>query len=303
MTDEITPAGPTRCGFCAIIGAPNAGKSTLVNQLTGSKVSIVSHKVQTTRARIRAIAITGQAQIVLVDTPGIFKPKRMLDRAMVDNAWGGAGDADAVVFLVDGRPGLTDEAKAIIAQLEATKTKAILVINKVDLIKREQLLDISAAFNAAYPFEQTFMVSALTGSGTKDLLKAIAARMPESPWLYPEDQVADVHLRFMASEMTREKIYERLHEELPYSSTVETESWEERKDGSVKIGQVIYVERDSQKAIVLGKGGQTVKLIGQLARADMEKYFERKVHLFLFVKVRENWAEDKERLRNMGLDV
>ena len=208
-----------------------------------------------------------------------------------------------VVFLVDGRPGLTDEAKAIIAQLAATKTQAILVINKVDLIKREQLLDISAAFNAAYPFEQTFMVSALTGSGTKDLLKAIAARMPESPWLYPEDQVADVHLRFMASEMTREKIYERLHEELPYSSTVETESWEERKDGSVKIGQVIYVERDSQKAIVLGKGGQTVKLIGQLARADMEKYFERKVHLFLFVKVRENWAEDKERLRNMGLDV
>ena len=303
MTDETTPAGPTRCGFCAIIGAPNAGKSTLVNQLTGSKVSIVSHKVQTTRARIRAIAITGQAQIVLVDTPGIFKPKRMLDRAMVDNAWGGAGDADAVVFLVDGRPGLTDEAKAIIAQLAATKTKAILVINKVDLIKREQLLDISAAFNAAYPFEQTFMVSALTGSGTKDLLKAIAARMPESPWLYPEDQVADVHLRFMASEMTREKIYERLHEELPYSSTVETESWEERKDGSVKIGQVIYVERDSQKAIVLGKGGQTVKLIGQLARADMEKYFERKVHLFLFVKVRENWAEDKERLRNMGLDI
>ena len=303
MTDETTPAGPTRCGFCAIIGAPNAGKSTLVNQLTGSKVSIVSHKVQTTRARIRAIAITGQAQIVLVDTPGIFKPKRMLDRAMVENAWGGAGDADAVVFLVDGRPGLTDEAKAIIAQLAATKTKAILVINKVDLIKREQLLDISAAFNAAYPFEQTFMVSALTGSGTKDLLKAIAARMPEGPWLYPEDQVADVHLRFMASEMTREKIYERLHEELPYSSTVETESWEERKDGSVKIGQVIYVERDSQKAIVLGKGGQTVKLIGQLARADMEKYFERKVHLFLFVKVRENWAEDKERLRNMGLDV
>ena len=303
MTDETTLAGPTRCGFCAIIGAPNAGKSTLVNQLTGSKVSIVSHKVQTTRARIRAIAITGQAQIVLVDTPGIFKPKRMLDRAMVDNAWGGAGDADAVVFLVDGRPGLTDEAKAIIAQLAATKTKAILVINKVDLIKREQLLDISAAFNAAYPFEQTFMVSALTGSGTKDLLKAIAARMPESPWLYPEDQVADVHLRFMASEMTREKIYERLHEELPYSSTVETESWEERKDGSVKIGQVIYVERDSQKAIVLGKGGQTVKLIGQLARADMEKYFERKVHLFLFVKVRENWAEDKERLRNMGLDI
>lgn len=304
MTEEtVMPAGPTRCGFCAIIGAPNAGKSTLVNQLTGSKVSIVSHKVQTTRARIRAIAIEGNAQIVLVDTPGIFKPKRTLDRAMVENAWGGAGDADAVILLVDGRPGLTDDAKAIIKQLEATKTKAMLVINKIDVMSRERLLEVAAEFNAAYPFEQTFMVSALTGSGAKDLLKAIAAKMPESPWLYPEDQVADVQLRFMAAEMTREKIYERLHEELPYASTVETEGWEERKDGSVKIDQVIYVQRDSQKAIVLGKGGQTVKLINQLARADMEKYFERKVHLFLFVKVRENWAEDKERLRNMGLDV
>ncbi len=296
-------AEPTRCGFCAIIGAPNAGKSTLVNQLTGSKVSIVSHKVQTTRARIRAIAMEGKTQIVLVDTPGIFKPRRMLDRAMVENAWGGAGDADAVVLLVDGRPGITDEAKAIMDQLAATHTKAILVINKIDLMKREQLLDVAAGFNAAFPFEQTFMVSALTGSGTADLRKAIAARMPEGPWLYPEDQVADVHLRFMASEMTREKIYERLHEELPYASTVETEGWEERKDGSVKIDQVIYVERDSQKAIVLGKQGQQVKLIGQLARAEMEKAFERKVHLFLFVKVREGWAEDKERLRNMGLDI
>ena len=304
MTDEATAAAaPTRCGFCAIIGAPNAGKSTLVNQLTGSKVSIVSHKVQTTRARIRAIAIEGNAQIVLVDTPGIFKPKRTLDRAMVDNAWGGAGDADAVILLVDGRPGLTEEAKAIIAQLAATKTKALLVINKIDLMSRERLLEVAAEYNAAYGFDQTFLVSALTGSGTQDLLKAIAARMPESPWLYPEDQVADVQLRFMAAEMTREKIYERLHEELPYASTVETEGWEERKDGSVKIDQVIYVQRDSQKAIVLGKGGQTVKLINQLARAEMEKYFERKVHLFLFVKVRENWAEDKERLRNMGLDV
>ena len=304
MTDETTAAaGPTRCGFCAIIGAPNAGKSTLVNQLTGSKVSIVSHKVQTTRARIRAIAIAGRRRSCWSIRPASSSPSACWTAPWCDNAWGGAGDADAVVFLVDGRPGLTEEAKAIIAQLEATRTKAILVINKIDLMKREQLLDIAAAFNAAYPFEQTFMVSALTGSGTKDLLKAIAARMPEGPWLYPEDQVADVHLRFMASEMTREKIYERLHEELPYSSTVETETWEERKDGSVKIGQVIYVERDSQKAIVLGKGGQTVKLIGQLARADMEKYFERKVHLFLFVKVRENWAEDKERLRNMGLDV
>jgi GTPase len=303
MTEETAPAAPTRCGFCAIIGAPNAGKSTLVNQLAGSKVSIVSHKVQTTRARIRAIAIEGASQIVLVDTPGIFKPKRTLDRAMVENAWGGAGDADAVVLLIDGRPGLTEDAKALIAQLEHTKTKAILVINKIDLMSRERLLEVAAEFNGAYPFEQTFMVSALNGSGTQDLLKFLAEKMPESPWLYPEDQVADVQLRFMAAEMTREVIYERLHEELPYASTVETESWEEQKNGSVKIGQVIYVQRDSQKAIVLGKGGQTIKLLGQMARKEMESQFGRKVHLFLFVKVRENWAEDKERLRNMGLDV
>ena len=304
MSDETKqPDGPTRAGFCAIIGAPNAGKSTLVNQLTGSKVSIVSHKVQTTRARIRAIAMEGNAQIVLVDTPGIFKPKRALDRAMVDNAWGGAGDADAVVLLIDGRPGLTEEAKEIIAHLQHTKTRAVLVINKIDLMSRERLMEVAAEFNAAYPFEKTFMVSALNGSGTQDLLKYLAEKMPESPWLYPEDQVADVQLRFMAAEMTREVIYERLHEELPYASTVETESWEEQKNGSVKIGQVIYVQRDSQKAIVLGKGGHTVKLLGQKAREEMERQFGRKVHLFLFVKVREHWPEDKERLRNMGLDV
>jgi GTP-binding protein Era len=304
MSDETTkPQAPTRAGFCAIIGAPNAGKSTLVNQLTGSKVSIVSHKVQTTRARIRAIVMEGNAQIILVDTPGIFKPKRTLDRAMVDNAWGGAGDADAVVLLIDGRPGLTPEAKEIIGHLTHTKTKAVLVINKIDLMSRERLMEVAAEFNAAHPFEQTFMVSALNGSGTQDLLKYLAQKMPESPWLYPEDQVADVQLRFMAAEMTREVIYERLHEELPYASTVETESWEEQKNGSVKIGQVIYVQRDSQKAIVLGKGGQTIKLLGQKAREEMERQFGRKVHLFLFVKVREHWPEDKERLRNMGLDV
>lgn len=300
---EAPPTLKTHCGFCAIIGAPNAGKSTLVNQLTGSKVSIVSHKVQTTRARIRAIAMEGATQIVLVDTPGIFKPRRMLDKAMVANAWGGAGDADAVVLLVDGRPGVTDEAKEIMAQLKATGTRAMLVINKIDLMSREKLLETAQAFNAEFSFEQTFMVSALNGSGTADLRKAMAAKMPPGPWLYPEDQVADLQLRFMAAEMTREKIYERLHEELPYASTVETEGWEERKDGSVKIDQVIYVERDSQKAIVLGKRGAQVKLIGQLARAEMEKEFERKVHLFLFVKVRENWTEDKERLRMMGLDI
>lgn len=291
------------CGFCAIIGAPNAGKSTLVNQLTGTKVSIVSHKVQTTRARLRAIVMAGNTQIVLVDTPGIFNPKRKLDEAMVHSAWGGAGEADAVAVLVDGRKGDGEDFQRIVEGLSKTKLKAMLVINKIDLIKREHLLDLSAKLNAAYPFTETFMVSALNGSGVEDLRNAMAARMPVGEWLYPEDQVADVQLRFMAAEITREKLYERLHEELPYASTVETEGWEERKDGSVKIDQVIYVERDSQKAIVLGKGGQTVKLLGQLARTEMEKAFERKVHLFLFVKVREGWAKDPERLRMMGLDV
>ena len=307
MTSETSQpnafAEPRRCGFCAIIGAPNAGKSTLVNQLTGSKVAIVSHKVQTTRARLRAIVMEGIAQIVLVDTPGIFTPKRKLDTAMVQSAWGGAGEADAVVVLVDGRTGLTDDVKRIVEGLKSAKTEAVLAINKIDLIKREKLLEISAEFNAAFPFAATFMVSALKGSGTGDLKKYLAAKMPVGPWLYPEDQVADVQLRFMASEITREKLYNRLHDELPYESTVETEGWEERKDGSVKIDQVIYVARDSQKAIVLGKGGQTVKILGSQARQDMEKYFERRVHLFLFVKVRENWAEDPERLRMMGLDV
>jgi GTP-binding protein Era len=290
-----------RCGFCAIIGAPNAGKSTLVNALAGSKVSIVSRKAQTTRARLRAIAMEGAAQIVFVDTPGIFAPKRKLDEAMVESAWSGAGEADAVLLLVDGRRGLGDEVTAIIDGLKSARTGAILAINKIDLIKRERLLEISAGLNAAFPFEATFMVSALNGSGLADLRKYVAAKMPEGPWLYPEDQVADVQLRFMASEITREVIYERLHDELPYASTVETEAWEERKGGSVKIDQTIYVERDSQKMIVLGKGGQSIKLIGQLARAEMEKAFERRVHLFLFVKVRENWTKDPERLRMMGL--
>jgi GTPase len=294
---------PKRCGFCAIIGAPNAGKSTLVNALAGAKVSIVSHKAQTTRARLRAIVMEGEAQIVFVDTPGIFAPKRKLDEAMVDSAWSGAGEADAVIVLADGRRGLSDEVSAILERLKAAKTGAILAINKIDLIKREKLLEISAGLNAAFAFEATFMVSALTGSGLADLRRYVAAKMPEGPWLYPEDQVADVQLRFMAAEITREVIYERLHDELPYASTVETEGWEERKDGSVKIDQTIYVERDSQKMIVLGEAGRTIKLIGQLARAEMEKAFERRVHLFLFVKVRENWAKDPERLRMMGLET
>ena len=292
---------PTRCGFAAIIGAPNAGKSTLVNKLVGSKVSIVSHKVQTTRARIRAIYMHEQSQVVLVDTPGIFKPRRKLDEAMVESAWTGAGEADAVVLLVDARRGLEDEVIKIIEGFKANNTKAMLVLNKVDLLDPEKLLPLAEQCAAAFPFTDTFMVSALSGSGVAKLGAKLAGVMPLGPWLYPADQTADVHLRFIASEITREKIYERLHDELPYSSTVETEAWEERKDGSVKITQAIFVERDSQKAIVLGKGGAQIKILGQLARAEMEQSFERRVHLFLFVKVREHWAVDPERLRMMGL--
>jgi GTP-binding protein Era len=303
-TETATPeTAPQRFGFVAIIGAPNAGKSTLVNQLVDSKISIVSHKVQTTRARIRAIFVEGATQVVLVDTPGIFVPKRKLDTAMVDNAWAGASEADAVIVLVDARRGLDEQVVGIVEHLKSHNTKAALVINKTDLVRPEQLLPLSQKLNEAYPFTQTFMVSALTGSGVAKLKLALVGQMPAGPWHYPEDQTADVNLRFIAAEITREKIYERLHEELPYSSTVETEAWEEMKDGSVKIKQVIFVARDGQKAIVLGKKGAMAKVLGQLARADMEKAFDRRVHLFLFVKVRENWAEDPERLRMMGLTL
>lgn len=291
----------TRFGFAALIGAPNAGKSTLVNQLVGAKISIVSHKVQTTRARIRAIMVQDNTQVVLVDTPGIFVPRRKLDEEMVKSAWAGSAEADATALLVDARRGLDEQTEAIIRQLEANKTKALLIINKTDLVKRDLLLPLSQQLNERYAFTDTFMVSALTGSGIEKLRDKLCSLMPEGPWHYPGDQSADVNLRFLAAEITREKIYERLHEELPYASTVETEVWEERKDGSVKITQAIFVERDGQKAIVLGKGGQTVKTLGQLARADMEKQFDRRVHLFLFVKVRENWSQDPERLRLMGL--
>ncbi|MFT3671716.1 GTPase Era [Aestuariivirga sp.] len=298
-----TSQGPQRFGFAAIIGAPNAGKSTLVNQLAGSKISIVSHKVQTTRARIRAIIVEGQSQVVLVDTPGIFVPRRKLDTAMVDNAWAGASEADAVLVLVDARRGIDEQVERIFAHLAKENRKAMLVINKTDLVRHEELLPLAQKLNEAHPFTETFMVSALTGSGIEKLKQRLVSMMPEGPWHYPEDQIADVNLRFLAAEITREKIYERLHEELPYSSTVETETWEEMKDGSVKIGQAIFVARDGQKAIVVGKGGQMAKTLGQLARADMEKAFGRRVHLFLFVKVRENWAEDPERLRMMGLTL
>jgi GTPase len=297
MTEQIE----THFGFAAIIGAPNAGKSTLVNQLVESKISIVSHKVQTTRARIRAILVDGGVQAVLVDTPGIFAPKRKLDEAMVQSAWAGATEADSILLLIDARRGLDEQAEKIIEQLKANKAKAMLVLNKVDLLPAEQLLPLSQKINETFSFTHTFMVSALTGSGVAALRKQIVAMMPPGPWHYPGDQTADVNLRFIAAEITREKIYERLHDELPYASTVETEAWEERRDGSVKLTQTIFVERDSQKAIVLGKGGQTIKTLGQLARKDMEDALERKVHLFLFVKVRENWSQDPERLRMMGL--
>jgi GTPase len=292
----------TRCGFCAIIGAPNAGKSTLVNRLVGSKVAIVSHKVQTTRSRLRGIFNQDEAQVIVVDTPGIFQPKRSLDEAMVHAAWAGSQEADATVFLADARIGRGEDVTRIIDGLKgAKKTKVMLALNKIDLLRREVLLDIAQKFNALYSFSDTFMISALDGSGVDDLRRKIAEAMPEGPWLYPEDQTADMQLRFLASEVTREKIYQRLHEELPYASTVETEAWEDQPDGSVKIRQVIFVEKPGQKAIVLGKGGQMIKLIGQMARKELEEMLERRVHLFLFVKVRENWTSDPERLRQMGL--
>jgi GTP-binding protein Era len=292
---------PTRCGFAAIIGAPNAGKSTLINALAGSKVAIVSHKVQTTRMRVRAIVIEGKSQIVFVDTPGIFMPRRRLDEAMVEAAWSGASDADIVLMIVDARAGMTDDVYRIIAKLGEAKARAVLVLNKIDLVKRETLLGLAAQLNEAFGFGETFMVSATTGDGIDQLKRKLAVMMPEGPWLYPEDQIADVPLRLMASEITREKIYERLHQELPYASTVETENWEERPDGSVKIEQVIFVERENQRKIVLGKGGQTIRDIGSRAREELSRMLERKVHLFLFVKVRQNWATDPERLRAMGL--
>jgi GTP-binding protein Era len=296
-------AAPTRAGFVALIGAPNAGKSTLLNALVGSKVSIVTHKVQTTRALVRGITIHRGAQIIFVDTPGIFQPRRRLERAMVTTAWGGAADADVVALLVDARKALTEEVRAILQQLAdfpATRPR-ILVLNKVDLVKRDTLLTLADGANGAARFDHTFMVSALTGDGVGDLLDCFAALMPESPFLYPEDQMTDLPLRWLAAEITREKLMLRLHEELPYRSTVETEKWTETPKGA-RIEQTIYVERDNQRKIVLGKGGQTIKAISTAAREEISALLERPVHLFLFVKVRENWAEDPERYREMGLE-
>jgi GTP-binding protein Era len=292
----------TRCGFVALIGAPNAGKSTLLNALVGSKVSIVSRKVQTTRALVRGIAIEGAAQIIFVDTPGIFAPRRRLDEAMVASAWGGAGDADVVALLVDARKGIDDEVEAILSGLGKLKAPAILVLNKIDTVERSTLLKLTADLNARFAFRETFMISALTGDGVPRLKKQLAAMMPKGPWLYPEDQISDAPLRLLAAEITREKLFERLHDELPYQSTVETDSWKELPDGSARIEQTIYVSREGQKKIVIGEGGRTIKAIGQTARAEIAEAAEHKVHLFLFVKVRPDWIDDPERYREMGLE-
>ncbi len=292
----------TRCGFIALIGAPNAGKSTLINALVGSKVAIVTPKVQTTRTLLRGIAMEGRAQLVFLDTPGIFAPRRRLDRAMVTTAWSGAHDADIVAVLIDAKSGLNDDAQALLKKLEEVRQPKVLILNKVDLVEKEKLLAQAQAANDAAKFEATFMISATKGDGVADVRQWLAGRVPAGPWHYPEDEVSDAPVRQLASEITREKLYLKLHQELPYQSTVETESWTERKDGSVRIEQTIYVERDSQKKIVLGKGGQTIKAIGETARRELVEILEKKVHLFLFVKVREGWGDDPERYRQMGLE-
>ena len=300
MTD--TPS--TRAGFVALIGEPNAGKSTLLNKMVGAKVSIVTHKVQTTRARIRGITMEGDAQIIFVDTPGIFRPRRRLDRSMVAAAWGGAADADVIILLIEAHRGLTEGVKAIIEQLARTAgdRPVALAINKIDRVKAENLLALSAEMNEAYPFAKTFMISAEKGYGTDDLREWLSKEIPPGPWLYPEDQIADLPMRMIAAEITREKLTLRLHEELPYQLTVETENWEERKDGSAKIDQIIYVLRDGHKGIVLGHKGEAIRAVGKAAREELSAFLERPVHLFLTVKVRENWLDEAERFREMGLD-
>lgn len=301
---DTMPDAPkdTSCGFVALIGAPNAGKSTLLNALVGTKVSIVTHKVQTTRAIIRGVALHGPAQIIFVDTPGIFAPKRRLDRAMVDTAWGGAKDSDCVALLIDARKGITEDIETLLERLSSMKRPKVLILNKIDVAKRDELLALAARANEKVDFERTFMVSALTGNGVPDLLDYFSTKMEPGPWLYPEDQISDLPMRMLAAEITREKLFIRLHEELPYASTVETTDWKEFRNGSVRIEQTIFVERDSQKKIVLGKNGQTIKAISQAAREEIGEALEQTVHLFLFVKVRSAWADDPERYREMGLE-
>ncbi|MGY3438244.1 MULTISPECIES: GTPase Era [unclassified Marinovum] len=294
----------TRAGFVALIGEPNAGKSTLTNRMVGAKVSIVTHKVQTTRARIRGVAIEGEAQIVFVDTPGLFKPRRRLDRAMVAAAWGGAADADITVLLIEAHRGVTEGVERILDGLTdiGKGRRIVLAINKIDRVKSDVLLALTKDLNARYAFEETFMISAEKGFGCDDLKKWLAVQLPEGPWLYPEDQIADLPLRMIAAEMTREKLTLRLHQELPYQLTVETENWEERKDGTARIDQVIYVARDGHKGIVLGNKGESIKAISKAAREELEEFLGRRVHLFLQVKVREKWLEEAARYSEMGLN-
>jgi GTP-binding protein Era len=303
MAEPAAPAGEaTRCGFVALIGAPNVGKSTLTNALVGAKVSIVTPKVQTTRALIRGIALVGAAQLIFVDTPGIFTPRRRLDRAMVGTAWGSTRDADVVALLVDSRKGAQEDDEAVLGRLADIRAPKVLVLNKVDLAAKPALLGLTQALNARAAFAATFMVSALSGDGVADLKAWFAAHVPPGPWLYPADQISDAPLRQLAAEITREKLYLRLHQELPYQSTIETEVWKELRDGSVRIEQTIYVERESQRKIVLGKAGATIKAIGAAARPEIAAAIEQPVHLFLFVKVREGWSDDPERYREMGLE-
>jgi len=307
MAEELPPlerpvASPTSCGVVALIGAPNAGKSTLLNALVGAKISIVTPKVQTTRALIRGITVEGVSQLIFVDTPGIFAPRRRLDRAMVGTAWGSAQDADIVTLLIDSRKGIEEDDEAILRGLIDVRAKKALVLNKIDLVDKPKLLALAQAINERAAFAATFMISALSGNGVADLKGWLAGQVPPGPWLYPEDQMSDAPLRQLAAEITREKLYLRLHQELPYRSTVETDVWKELRNGSVRIEQTIYVERESQRKIVLGKGGQTIKAIGAAARKDIAEAIEQPVHLFLFVKVREGWGDDPERYREMGLE-
>jgi len=294
----------TRAGFVALIGEPNAGKSTLLNRMVGAKVSIVTHKVQTTRARIRGVAMEGDSQIVFVDTPGLFKPRRRLDRAMVAAAWGGAADADVVVLMIEAHRRVTEGVERILEGLaEIGKGRTVaLAINKIDRVEAPALLSLTQDLNERYDFAETFMISAEKGHGTEHLKQWLAERLPEGPWLYPEDQIADLPMRMIAAEMTREKLTLRLHQELPYQMTVETENWEERKDGSARIDQLIYVVRDGHKGIVLGSKGETIKSVSKAAREELEEFLGRKVHLFLQVKVRPNWLDDAERYTEMGLE-
>lgn len=299
---EAAPGDARRCGFVAVIGAPNAGKSTLTNRLVGAKVSIVTAKAQTTRYRVSGVAVDGAAQLVYVDTPGIFEPRRRLDRAMVAAAWTGAADADIRLLLIDARKGIDEEAGRILAALAASPAHCVLALNKIDLVRRERTLALSREANEACGFEATFMISAATGDGVSDLAAYLAAAVPPGPWLYPEDQLSDMNDRLFAAEITREKLFERLHQELPYALTVETEDWQEFDDGSVRIAQTVFVERDSQKGIVLGRQGARIKSVREQAATELEAMLERKVHLFIFVKVRQKWGDDPERFSPWGLD-